>query len=151
MVQELKNLIHIFKKAFIPLIIISGGFYIYYVVVPEKQFTEKIIEFEKAFREEDKAKLYTLISKSSRWLDSIDEVNHIKKEFEKFGTASEIRNVSYVPTYVTENDSFDRIWGEVRKIARIDGKYRYFPSIMLVKEKDEWLIQQFFFPDNLDY
>ena len=64
MVQELKNLIHIFKKAFIPLIIISGGFYIYYVVVPEKQFTEKIIEFEKAFREEDKAKLYTLISKS---------------------------------------------------------------------------------------
>ena len=151
MAQEFKNLIHIFKKAFILLIIISGGFYIYYVVVPEKQFTEKIAEFEKAFREENKAKLYTLISKNSRWLDSIDEVNHIKKEFEKFGTASEIRNVSYVPTYVTENDSFDRIWGEVRKIARIDGKYRYFPSIMLVKEKDEWLIQQFFFPDNLDY
>lgn len=143
------------KKSIIVIIfflfLISSGVYIHYIFSPEQNFINKITEFENACRKADKSKLYTLVSKKSSLFEHIENVNEIKVQFEKFEMESEVINISFIPGYANEIDSLDMIFGAIKKKAKIDGDYRYFLDITLVKENNKWVIQQYFFPDFLDY
>ena len=147
----MKKLIGILKIAFIATIIISSAIYIRFIIIPEKQFTAIITEFEKACREEDNLILSTLISKQSRLFELINDANKIKVLFEKFEFESAIINVSYIPSYLNDNARSDLICGEIRKRAKIDGEYRSFSDIVIKDDDGNWVIQQFSFPDFLDY
>ena len=147
----MKKLKIILLSTFIIIIIIASGYYIKYHYIPEKIFEAKIVEYDEAVRSGDKDKVLPILSKQSDIYQAIEYLHLITSAFEKFERENVILKVSYFPNMKFKNKTFDAIFGRIEKKAKIDGEYRLFPQIMLIKEKDEWVFMQFSLPDYQDY
>jgi hypothetical protein len=128
------------------LLLASVAIYTYFFVWPKKQLAGLLVEFELACRSNDVASLELLVSKDApiygKW-------ETFCGEFAKFEQDIEVYRASYVlGGRISEHTM---IMGHARMRAKIDGDYRFFEDIALVKEEGSWRIRQFGFPDFLDY
>jgi hypothetical protein len=120
-----------------------------FVFYPERQLSKNLNNFDQAVRKQDIKVLKFLVSEKCV-LHPYLASNDIQKVFNLFEPGIEVEEAHYIPNRFNSGDN-DWIWGSAKMKAKIDGEYRYFSEIWLVKEEDKWKIRQFFFPDLIDY
>lgn len=120
-----------------------------FVFYPERQLSNILTNFDQAVRGKDISALKLLVSEKAAiypYLSSDD----MQKPFNLFEPGIKVEDAQYAPNRFNSGSN-DWIWGTAKMKAKIDGEYRYFDGIWLEKEKGDWKIRQFVFPDLIDY
>jgi hypothetical protein len=134
---------------FISLIFIFIFLYLYFIQIPKYQ-TEKIVnQFETSIRNNDKKTLNKIIYEQSKFFEQID-ISKWQKEFRKFEEGIEIYSCTFRPGILSNSDE-GSIHAQGRMIAKIDGKFRNYFEIGLIKKNKRWKLELFYFPDFIDY
>ncbi|MFA6010794.1 MAG: hypothetical protein WC799_12490 [Desulfobacteraceae bacterium] len=120
-----------------------------FVFYPERQLSNILNDFDQAVRKKDTTVLKLLVSEKCVFYPYLAS-DDIQKPFILFEPGIEVEKALYAPNRFNSGDS-DWIWGSAKMKAKIDGEYRYFSEICLVKEDGERKIRQFSFPDLIDY
>jgi hypothetical protein len=120
-----------------------------FVFYPKRQLSNTLNNFDQAVRKQDITALKLLVSEKCEYYQHLASED-IQKVFNLFEPGIEVEKANYYPKKMTP-DKIAWIWGSAKMKAKIDGEYRYFSEIWLVKEGSEWKVRQFFFPDLVDY
>lgn len=129
-------------------VLLLTGFmvYGYFFVWPARRLASVLVDFERAGRAEDVGRLESVVSKDAAFYGRWGE---LRDELSKFDHGLEVGSARYVSGEPISGPTM--IVGNARMRSKIDGNYRLFADITLVRENGSWKLRQFAFPDYVDY
>ncbi|MCP4138268.1 MAG: hypothetical protein GY754_45320 [bacterium] len=129
---------------------------VYYKVIPYFVLNDMVEKFEDACYSNNLNEFYHVVTKNSSLVKYVNEeteskgINSLFDTFNKFQKGFSVMNIHYNEVDVKNQDGQkETILGNIKKVAKKDGREKILGRITLIKVNEEWKVHQFKFSKSL--